>query len=239
MKDENSVDTSSTGIVTSSSSNKSSVTDTHPETDTNCPVSSSTPFAQSKNASGSPHSGIFSFFHKRTLERSFQASASALNKPDAVHKLESVNKNDSDDTVAVVSGLQAKQSSELTAHQSPCEELRDEEDFDPELNRQSSSVAREDLLTCERCGQEVLVWEMPEHTDYHFALDLQNSLSSSTNAATTPPSSSLTPLREGATATAQPSRGKAKSRGQSGPQPKRQRSQVGNTGTLDSFFKRS
>uniref|UniRef100_A0A4W5PIL5 UBZ3-type domain-containing protein n=1 Tax=Hucho hucho TaxID=62062 RepID=A0A4W5PIL5_9TELE len=66
-----------------------------------------------------------------------------------------------------------------------------------------ASVAKEDLLTCECCGQDVLAWEMPEHNDYHFALDLQNSFSSST------------------------------------PQPKRPRSQGGSTGTLDSFFKRS
>ncbi|KAL0177194.1 hypothetical protein M9458_026088, partial [Cirrhinus mrigala] len=36
-----------------------------------------------------------------------------------------------------------------------------------------SLTAPEDHHACERCGLKVLVWEMPEHMDYHFALDLQ------------------------------------------------------------------
>lgn len=243
-KEEEDVDISSTEALTSSSSHRSSAADAQVETATNCPVSSFTPFSQSKNASASPHSGISSFFHKKTLERSSQASASTLNKPDEGRKLEYVDREDSKNTVAAVSGSQAKQSSELTSHQSPCEETKDELGIDPESNQHSPSVAKEDLLKCERCGQDVLVWEMPEHSDYHFALDLQNSLSSSTSSATTSSpsstvSSSLSPLRIGATGIAQLSRGKAKSRGQSGPQAKRPRSQGKGTGTLDSFFKKS
>ncbi|XP_035519020.1 DNA polymerase eta isoform X2 [Morone saxatilis] len=157
----------------------------------------------------------------QTLEGNVQASASTLTKPDMGHT-----------------------SGEFTSHQSPREELRDELDMDPEVDHCPPSVAREDLLNCERCGQEVLVWEMPEHNDYHFALDLQNSLSSSTSSATissssSTTSSSLTPVRVGAAGIAQSSRGKTKTRGQSGPQPKRHRSQGGSTGTLDSFFKRN
>nr|XP_023401193.1 DNA polymerase eta isoform X2 [Loxodonta africana] len=33
----------------------------------------------------------------------------------------------------------------------------------------------EDQVPCERCGSLVPVWEMPEHMDYHFALELQKS----------------------------------------------------------------
>uniref|UniRef100_A0A803VDZ8 DNA polymerase eta n=1 Tax=Ficedula albicollis TaxID=59894 RepID=A0A803VDZ8_FICAL len=32
-----------------------------------------------------------------------------------------------------------------------------------------------DQQRCEKCGQLVLVWEFPEHMDYHFALELQSS----------------------------------------------------------------
>ncbi|XP_036724508.1 DNA polymerase eta [Balaenoptera musculus] len=39
----------------------------------------------------------------------------------------------------------------------------------------SSLLAAEDQVPCEKCGSLVPVWEMPEHTDYHFALDLQKS----------------------------------------------------------------
>ncbi|XP_007484035.1 DNA polymerase eta isoform X1 [Monodelphis domestica] len=33
----------------------------------------------------------------------------------------------------------------------------------------------EDQLCCEKCGSLILVWEMPEHMDYHFAMELQRS----------------------------------------------------------------
>ncbi|XP_025846761.1 DNA polymerase eta isoform X1 [Vulpes vulpes] len=38
-----------------------------------------------------------------------------------------------------------------------------------------SPMAAEDQVPCEKCGSLVPVWEMPEHTDYHFALELQKS----------------------------------------------------------------
>ncbi|XP_075931812.1 DNA polymerase eta [Anarhichas minor] len=231
--DEDDYDIGSTAIPPSSSSQKTSITDSQLEAETNCPASSSlTRISHSKSGTASPHSDISSFFHKKSIERSSQDST--LNKPEIGHE-----PGDIEDTVAAVSGLQAKRS---PSQQSLCEELRDELGIDPEIHRHPSSVAREDLLNCEHCGQEVLVWEMPEHNDYHFALDLQNSLSSSTGSAPISSSStgsssssnvSLTPL------SAQSLRGKTKSRGQSGSQPKRHRSQGGSTGTLDSFFKRN
>ncbi|KAK7148046.1 hypothetical protein R3I93_012375 [Phoxinus phoxinus] len=84
-----------------------------------------------------------------------------------------------------------------------------------------------DLQVCERCGQKVLVWEMPEHTDYHFALDLQKSFSSSA------PSDGPVPARSPLL-----SHGKSRARIQSGPQAKRARV-LGNSGTLDFFFKKT
>ncbi|XP_067242983.1 DNA polymerase eta isoform X2 [Chanodichthys erythropterus] len=91
----------------------------------------------------------------------------------------------------------------------------------------SEPSSSEDLHVCERCGQKVLVWEMPEHTDYHFALDLQKSFSSSV--------SSDGPVPAGAP---QSSRGKSRAKTPSGPQAKRARVQ-GTAGTLDSFFKKT
>ncbi|ERE90660.1 DNA polymerase eta [Cricetulus griseus] len=35
--------------------------------------------------------------------------------------------------------------------------------------------ATEDQVLCEKCDSLVPVWDMPEHTDYHFALELQKS----------------------------------------------------------------
>lgn len=182
------------------------------------PSTADTPLEMGNESLG-PHSGISSFFHKKTLE-SFQTSA--VNKPDVGQTHELVS---AEDTVA-----------EVPSHQSPPDEFRDERDMDPDHH--TSNLAKEDLLKCVHCGQEVLVWDMPEHNDYHFALDLQNSLSSSTSSAAI--SSPSPPARRYDTAgNGQSCRGKTKSRGHSGPQPKRHRSQGGRTGTLDSFFKRT
>ncbi|TSN48494.1 DNA polymerase eta [Bagarius yarrelli] len=89
---------------------------------------------------------------------------------------------------------------------------------------------KEDFHTCERCGLEVLMWEMPEHTDYHYALDLQKSLSLSSSSS----SSSSNP---GTAETASLSRGKSRPKSQNGPQAKRPRPMDKST-ILDSFFKK-
>lgn len=104
----------------------------------------------------------------------------------------------------------------------------DQVEVDAEASHHLAYVASEDLLKCKRCGKEVLVWEMPEHTDYHFALDLQKSLSGNSAPSSSP-----------AAGAAQSHRGKTKSRGQSGPQSKKARNHSDGVGTLDSFFKRN
>ncbi|KAK2824371.1 hypothetical protein Q5P01_021546 [Channa striata] len=230
----------STVIPPSSSSHKTSVTDCKLED-----RDSFTHSPQSRNDLSSPRPGISSFFHKKSTVRSLQVSASTCNKPETEHTLGPVNEEDFEDTVASVSDLQAEASSGFAPLHSPSEGFRDELDTNQEANHHPIRVAKEDLLNCERCGQEISVWDMPEHNDYHFALDLQNSLSSSTGSAAvsvssstaSSSSSSASPLRIGAAGAAQPPWGKTKSRSQSGPQPKRPRPHGGSTGTLDSFFK--
>lgn len=37
-------------------------------------------------------------------------------------------------------------------------------------------VLAEDFIECEKCRKLVSVWEMPEHTDYHFAMELQKNM---------------------------------------------------------------
>ncbi|XP_077438173.1 DNA polymerase eta isoform X2 [Vanacampus margaritifer] len=93
----------------------------------------------------------------------------------------------------------------------------------------SGADTKHDVLKCERCGQNVPAWEMPEHNDYHFALDLHKSFS---------PSASSSFVRRGPPA-ALSSVGKTKSETSGRPHPKRPRSQGGGgAGTLDSFFQR-
>ncbi|KAJ6664698.1 hypothetical protein lerEdw1_006271 [Lerista edwardsae] len=82
----------------------------------------------------------------------------------------------------------------------------------------------EDQMLCEKCNQQVSVWEFTEHLDYHFAVELQNSFSGS--SAFRPPVSVSSP----------PAKGKSKPKTPTAPSAKRPRQDA--VRTLDSFFKR-
>uniref|UniRef100_K7G1Q6 DNA polymerase eta n=1 Tax=Pelodiscus sinensis TaxID=13735 RepID=K7G1Q6_PELSI len=81
-----------------------------------------------------------------------------------------------------------------------------------------------DKLHCEKCGQLVPVWELLEHMDYHFAVELQSSFSE--------PS----PIRTPVATSSSPAKGKSKAKTPGGSNAKRPRQGV--TRTLEFFFKR-
>ncbi|NXA32710.1 POLH polymerase, partial [Eudromia elegans] len=86
-----------------------------------------------------------------------------------------------------------------------------------------------DWQQCEKCGQHVLAWELPEHLDYHFAVELQRSFLE--------PGSLSGPgaaLSHRAAASSSPAKSKAKPQGASSAK----RPREGATRTLDFFFKR-
>ncbi|NWS55009.1 POLH polymerase, partial [Chunga burmeisteri] len=88
-----------------------------------------------------------------------------------------------------------------------------------------------DQQYCEKCGQLVLVWEFPEHMDYHFALELQSSFLEP--SAPTAPAAAPSPK---AVASRSPAKAKNKPKTSAGSSAKRPREGV--TRTLDFFFKR-
>ncbi|NXP80218.1 POLH polymerase, partial [Ramphastos sulfuratus] len=88
-----------------------------------------------------------------------------------------------------------------------------------------------DQQHCEKCGQLVLVWEFPEHIDYHFALELQNSFLEA--SAPMAPAAAHSPK---AAASRSPAKAKNKPKIPTGSSAKRPREGV--TRTLDFFFKR-
>ncbi|XP_050750115.1 DNA polymerase eta [Gymnogyps californianus] len=88
-----------------------------------------------------------------------------------------------------------------------------------------------DQQRCEKCGQLVLVWEFPEHMDYHFALELQSSFLEP--SAPTAPAAAPSPK---AAASKSPVKAKNKPKTPAGSSAKRPREGV--TRTLDFFFKR-
>ncbi|NXD36671.1 POLH polymerase, partial [Copsychus sechellarum] len=87
-----------------------------------------------------------------------------------------------------------------------------------------------DQQRCEKCGQLVLVWEFPEHTDYHFALELQSSF-----LEASPPMASEAAPNAKAVASRSPAKAKNKPKTPAGSSAKR--SKEGVTKTLDFFFK--
>lgn len=200
-----------------------SAIDTQLEADKNCSLSTNMHNIPSESESAALCSGILSFFQKKTTE-----------------SLQALRPNIPDMEVRKEAGTVATLNSKLVKVPSPGEELRPNPEIDMGVpSPHPPSVSSEDLIGCDRCGQQVSVWEMPEHNDYHFALDLHNSLSSPASSVAHADACSPTARREGTNGPAQSCRGKSKSRGQSGPQSKRQRSQGGGLGTLESFFKKS
>ncbi|XP_074753068.1 DNA polymerase eta [Athene noctua] len=89
-----------------------------------------------------------------------------------------------------------------------------------------------DQQRCEKCGQLVLVWEFPEHLDYHFALELQSSFLE----PSAPMAPAAAPSPEAA-ASRSPAKAKSKPKTPAASSAKRPREGV--TRTLDFFFKRS
>lgn len=46
--------------------------------------------------------------------------------------------------------------------------------FNQNLNKNNDQM--EDMTSCEKCGKYMLVWELPEHIDFHLAQDIQKEL---------------------------------------------------------------
>ncbi|XP_041043160.1 DNA polymerase eta isoform X2 [Carcharodon carcharias] len=88
----------------------------------------------------------------------------------------------------------------------------------------SAALSPELLLRCVKCGEHKAPWEMPEHEDFHFALDLQKSLS----APPSPPPSPQAPAS---------STGCLKKKAARQLVPGGKRPRVSSERTLDSYFK--
>ncbi|NXI42832.1 POLH polymerase, partial [Galbula dea] len=87
-----------------------------------------------------------------------------------------------------------------------------------------------DQQCCEKCGQLVLVWEFPEHMDYHVALELQSSFLEQSH-----PTAAAAASSPKAAVSRSPAKAKNKPNNQAGSSAKRPREGV--TRTLDFFFK--
>ncbi|XP_077991128.1 DNA polymerase eta-like [Glandiceps talaboti] len=90
-----------------------------------------------------------------------------------------------------------------------------------------SRTSDTDVITCDKCSRIVSVWDVPEHHDYHFAMELQEQMntiqSPSSNTNTAPSVSNI-----------------SKKHGPSGKlaRPAAKKNKVMNNSTLHSFFRR-
>ncbi|XP_030234254.1 DNA polymerase eta [Gadus morhua] len=208
------------------------------ETEALAPSSSTTLSSSHTSPAKGSDGGISSFFQRKSIERRLQtAGTSSKGQRVTTGPIEIVG--------AVASALQPEQNSQPPARPPKGQESSvvpgSDDGPPPSPGDPGAGPDDEDLVACEHCGHRVLAWDMPEHSDYHFALDLQKSFASPSSTTTTTVSPSLSaasppPAATGASATNQATRGKSKSRGQSGPQSKRPRPQGG---PLDSFFKKN
>ncbi|KAJ0067116.1 hypothetical protein NL108_012800 [Boleophthalmus pectinirostris] len=189
-----------------------------------------------------PKSSISSFFQKKQMERSVQPMPCIADKTETTLSVDPVSEINSAVLILKPTDDIVNNNSLVNSCDDFKSQLDDDENGDLTANSSSKSdiqssvpavVDKEDLCQCEKCGKEVLVWEMPEHMDFHFAMELQSSFSTSVRSPSASSGSvPQTSLRLGSGA------GKTKVKGQMGPQAKRPRS-GGSTGTLDSFFKKS
>lgn len=86
----------------------------------------------------------------------------------------------------------------------------------------NDSVSSEDMMICDECGKPVVVWEFPEHTDFHFALKLQQQVKQEQQPLTLQNLDRPSPVKR-KSATPSTSRGRKKAKL--------------NMKTLDKFFK--
>ena len=52
-------------------------------------------------------------------------------------------------------------------------------------NESGQTFSPEDYLPCEKCRKPIAVWDMPEHMDFHFAMDLQKDINTLTSPSVT------------------------------------------------------
>lgn len=54
----------------------------------------------------------------------------------------------------------------------------------------------EDFVLCNKCGKRILIWELPEHNDFHFAKDLSHDLNRSASSSNSPVAKAKSPPRK-------------------------------------------
>ncbi|XP_061645623.1 DNA polymerase eta [Phyllopteryx taeniolatus] len=193
-----------------------------PEHNLSADVPSTQSFLSASHAARKTPATIQSFFHRQQTQSQSTPSCS-VSSP-------SPSKGALVDPRASIASFFHKKNAETGLNPSHDDEKR--ADGLPTSLPTSSVDNAEDVLKCHRCGQNVPAWEMPEHNDHHFALDLHKSFS--------PSYSSSFVRREPPAGPALSSQVKTKSRVSGGPHPKRHRTQGGggSARTLDSFFQR-
>ena len=81
-----------------------------------------------------------------------------------------------------------------------------------DIQSSSHTNSSEDFMECDSCGEMIPIWEMPEHSDYHFALNLQKEVNK-TQSVTSSTENILSGKRKNITGSGKRGRGGKKSKG--------------------------
>ena len=60
----------------------------------------------------------------------------------------------------------------------------------------SKGFTAEDFVLCNKCGKQILIWDLPEHNDFHFAQDLAHDLNRSVSSSNSPVVKAKSPPRK-------------------------------------------
>lgn len=135
----------------------------------------------------STSSGQGSSFFAQKFEKSQFNSRSDLSEPrleisaklkesatdlsaDTECEIEEISDVDNDDTDEKM----GKEEHEISIGNTKCEENNGNSESKGETD--NSNFPAEDFMQCEKCDKLIVVWEMPEHMDFHFAMDLQRNM---------------------------------------------------------------
>ena len=126
-------------------------------------------------------------------EYEFCASKPTTSKADESENLDSMSHDDEDtnDSTSIIEILntandETKKNNENNKQKSApiidyFKKTNNKPNNETEENVASNNMTSEDYIECEKCKKKILVWEMPEHFDFHFALELSN-LDKTTNS---------------------------------------------------------
>ncbi|XP_074652840.1 DNA polymerase eta-like [Tubulanus polymorphus] len=178
----------------------------------NCDSNASVTSAPGNYNESSNESGFFAMKMREIISKTNQESSNDENSVESTNSVFGAkNTTTTDDgkldkTQDLKSSTNVKRKQEqsnkdqIRNQQTPLHINHEDNESSDVLNREQSLESTEEIVTekfdssdymiCKTCRKNVLIWNMPEHTDYHYAMEIQNQPTVRTTASATTSSSS-------------------------------------------------